>query len=255
MSIPESLAITKDVQQLRTGNLILDFYSEKSDLFLSWEHQDEERSSFQVSPLTGDNSDKKWKRWIVKDMSELFISPRLPELPLVVKPSSELYIQPGASITLYVEIPLTLVCSSSQKSTHSIVEIDTEKLKKTWFGESTSGELCYLLKTGINTELPDQRYEHHAIAPVTVNNDAHEQLNMKRFSLDMNSFNLYRGSDGYWTDHQVVRFRGSVSQSQIRILGKPAMADSLQLVSAGRRKALTDFVRKSFDTFLFPRGF
>lgn len=255
MSIPESLAITKEIQQLRTGNLILDFYSDKSDLFLSWEHQDEERSGFQVSASTVDVSEKKWKQWIVKDMSELFISPRLPELPLVVKPSSELYIQPGASVTLFVEIPLTLVCSSSHKNSHSIVEIDTEKLKKTWFGESTSGELCYLLKTGINTELPETRFEHHAIAPVTVNNSANEQLNVKRFSLDMNSFNLYRGNDGYWTDHQVVRFRGSLSQSQIRILGKPSMAGELQLASAGRKKVLTDFVRKSFDTFLFPRGF
>lgn len=255
MSIPESLTITENVQQLKTGNLILDFYSDESNLYLFWEHEEEERRSFQISSDNAVDGERKWKRWVVGEMSELYISPRLPELPLVVKPTSELHIQSGAQVTLYVEIPLTLVCRSSEKGNDTLVEIDTEKLKKTWFGEPTNGELCYFLKTGINTELSEMsRYEHHAIAPVTIVNDANEQLNVKRLSLDMNVFNLYRGSDGYWTDHQQVKFKGSVSESQIRNLGKPAKTSDLVLVAAGRKK-FKDIVRKSFDTFLFPRGF
>lgn len=255
MSLPETLTITKDVQQLKTGSLILDFYVDESNLFLFWEHEEEERRSFQISTNITFDSSRKWKRWVVGDMTQLYITPRLPELPLVVKPSSELHIQSGAKVTLYVEIPLTLVCRGSEKSSDTLVEIHTEKLKKTWFGEPTSGELCYFLKTGINTEHSEMsRYEHHAIAPVTIVNDANEQLNVKRLSLDMNVFNLYRGGDGYWTDHQQVKFKGSVSESQIRNLGKPLVDSELQLVAAGRKK-FKDIVRKSFDTFLFPRGF
>lgn len=190
-----------------------------------------------------------WSRWVLESPTNtVTLSPCLPDRSVVVQPDMPMRVPPGQRCLFFVTVPLWIAVTVGEEERVGLCELATTSLSKTWFGDPTSGELCYALRSrGKRTLEPAARAVHSAVCPVHLSNATAAPLEVQHFCIHSEHLSIYRVPGRMWTDEVEVVYQGGDQDRQTAaVRGAPAIEGEATLVSGPRRKAEQGLMRKSF---------
>ncbi|MAS95143.1 MAG: hypothetical protein CMO55_18255 [Verrucomicrobiales bacterium] len=195
-----------------------------------------------------DDDSAKWTRWAVSNNSDkIQILPSLPDLPVLVNPTTPFNILPGADVRLFVRLPISVTVGVRGDLEQTLLEVPTEKLSNTWFGETDNGELCYWLEADIHTEPLPEIDAAGAMAVLAVHNDSSETLPVERICLRVGGLTLYQADDRLVTNATVIRYQGGVQPSNVTLKNNPPREyKAAKLVNLPREAGPQNVVGRTF---------
>ncbi len=260
-SIWDAVAIESDILY-RAGFSTLTVWLKHSDedIYLATERQSRERKPFALSEARGakEPADLSWGRWVVgQETSQVQFIPAMPDRPIVVRPAYPLRVPTRKNAVFFMSIPIWIRVVVRPPEGSILCEIPSLVLSNTWFGDPTSGELCYALRTRALRsldEIEDRPYV--ATCPISVQNHAPAELNFERLCVQVQHLNVYRARTRLWTNELEVRFQGEEHSSQITI-GKqpPAFAIEPEVACLARKPAEKTLLTQSFSFLRSLTGF
>jgi len=216
------------------------------ELQMAHEYVDEAISSDEANPPVGEA----WQRWTLKrGIKDFQLLPILPDLPLVVRPESSFKLLPGVRTNIYVRIPIWI---SGILGGHTLFELPTIRLSKTWFGDFYNGEVCYWLLSSARKEIkPDSTPDYLAISPIEVVNRSAQVLQMDKLCHRVRKLSLYHNGTELWSNKTTVNYQGDNKISEIEFTNKPpAQAGSNKALSRARDQVGKSFTAKTFNSIL-----
>lgn len=110
----------------------------------------------QESVVDDDLEHLDWTRYVTIKDDDVAIQPALPDRPVLLRPQSPIVILPGRWGQFYFSVPLWIrFVSGSGSGLSTMVEIPSQNLSSTWFGDMESGELCYSMNSRLLRSLPE----------------------------------------------------------------------------------------------------
>ena len=142
--------------------------------------------------------------------NSLIIAPALPVKPLVFK-GSGLNVLPEQKITLFLKIPLTFqIYFSKIQSENLLREITYKRMSNTWFGDPDSGEPAFTLGSEYYLNFDEiEITDFEAICPVTVKNNADENLSVQRLIIRDEFLTLFKNENKMVTSLVEIEFKGT----------------------------------------------
>jgi hypothetical protein len=180
----------------------------------------------------------------------LYLTPILPDRPLVIRPITPLYVPAGESTNIFASSPLWVRIEVGQPP-HIIREIPIRRPSDTWFGPSTmEGELCYADKTTgrLRVEYVPTRV-HRAITKVMIRNQASLPLQVERLSLPVIYLSLFCTPDGLlWTQMVTMDRTRNTGMAALNVTNQlPIAAKEARLVSGPRQMSGQNMVVRAFE--------
>ncbi|WP_455382172.1 hypothetical protein [Salinispira pacifica] len=222
------------------------------DWYVAHEWLESEPAVYRVSqlPLRDTPDDVEWRRWTAaKESMTVAVTPHLPDRPLVVKPSAEIKIPAGNRALFFVSIPLWFRVSVGHPRPIQLTEIPSVVLSNSWFGDVTSGELCYSLRTTATREVDSSEViMHRATCPMHIHNNSPTELDFQRLCVHAEYLRLYEGANRLYTNHVKVAFRGEEHLSQIELSKTaPDIEPDCRLIQSARMQADQSLMKKTFQ--------
>lgn len=186
--------------------------------------------------------------------TQLSVSPRLADRPVISRPDVALFIPPAQSIQLYVSTPLWL-----QVRAHGVLlqERPVVRPSDTWSGPTTRpGGLCYAASTMARATLDDFPYSAwRAVTPIRISNGGADMAAVERLHLPVPFLSLYQAANGTLWTQAVELTRSGDEVLELERMGSeaPVEAGDSVLLSEPRRRADRGLLSKAFGT-LFGRG-
>lgn len=208
-------------------------------------------------------------------------APSMPDKPLVIRPESSIFLPEGKEGLFFVEIPLWLRITGTGKADGSdeiiLAELPTRELSKTWFGNLSAGELCYISRTRFLSGVRDDHLgtgapepggrgasmyadseaseaaqttaaRTTAICPVTVKNFSTSLLEFERVCIRTEFLSIFEGDNRLWTSAVELVHQGHEEASQTTGSGPPRqLTGEGRLLAPGRAVPDNSIVRKSFS--------
>jgi hypothetical protein len=212
----------------------------------------------------GDGSEYDWTR-IVTPVSRpvLRAIPAMPDKPLVVRPEYPIFLPSGKEGLFFVEIPMWIRITGSEGKGFSgellLNEVAVQEMSKTWFGNLSAGELCYVYRTRAANEIPPidaaasseispAPFVSTAVCPVAVKNSASSLLEFGRFCLRTEFLSIFAGDDRLWTSAVQLEYRGQEEAAQSTGSEAPKQLTGVgTLLTPPRAVPDNSIVRKSFS--------
>jgi hypothetical protein len=202
--------------------------------------------------------DLSFSRWVVgQDVSTVQFVPAMPDRSIVVRPAVPLKVPTGKDALFFMSIPVWVRVLAQPPNGIILCELPSLVLSNTWFGEPTSGELCYALRTRAMRSLEEiEKRPYTAICPVSIRNRSPKELNFERLCVRVEHLNVYRGRQRLWTNELEVRYQGDEYSSQVTIgKGAPKFAEDLIKVCEAREPAEKTLLKQSFSFLRSLTGF
>ncbi len=132
----------------------------------------------------------------------LRLTPRLADLPVVVRPETPLAIPPGQNTVLYVGTSVWVRLESLGQGEPRLTDIPVFRPSDTWFGSNTRiGELCYASRTKARTRIDLLgRVPHRAVTPVELTNNGADTLHILQLRIPVPALGLFEADQRLWTD-------------------------------------------------------
>lgn len=188
-------------------------------------------------------------RFIVNNSQQLYLDPGLPELPVVIKPKSELSILPGQLLSTYIDVPLVFQISlGTIKKKYLLKEFPALSLSRSWFGDPDSGEVAYFLESPMQSDINSCDSDYSCIhCPVSITNRSNQILSLDRMILRVPYLTIYRGQNRFYTNRTKISYTGQDQVSQINIIKTPPdVHEKLTVVSPPRLAIDSGVLHKSF---------
>jgi hypothetical protein len=202
--------------------------------------------------------DLSFSRWVVgQDVSAVQFVPAMPDRSMIVRPAVPLKVPTGKDALFFLSIPVWVRVIAQPPDGIRLCELPTLILSNTWFGEPTSGELCYALRTRAMRSLGEiAKRPYTAVCPVSIRNRAPKELNFERLCVRVEHLNVYKGRERLWTNELEVRFQGDEHSSQVTIAeGAPRFAEDLKKVCVARQPVEKTLLKQSFSFLRSLTGF
>lgn len=229
-----------------------------SEKYGSEKYNSEKYNSENLSSLSPDSENEsskleleKWSRYVANYSSrELVVSPCLPDKGVVVKPEQDFYLTANGSARIYVRVPIWIRCQYGSHDLAPQVDIPTNILSLTWFGEFDRGELCYwMTSSGTRSFNPEDSRLHLAVCPLQINNSSDETLLISKLRLKVETLSLFLDGNHIWGSETSVTYRGTSGVSKVDVLnGPPQDARNAMQVAPARRN-----IRRSMSLLTFGR--
>lgn len=237
------------LMKIKIADLTLYLMLLKKDIKIAYVYTNDKTSSYIIKKT---NEPLDWKRWPLKgELTNIKISPALPDRPLLVKSESALNLPVNFESLVYIRFPVSIKITTIYKNkSEDLIELPTVKLSNTWFGSFKEGEVCYSLSSGIRTEIePDSKRPFMAICPFTLKNKADEHLEIDRICLRSDYLSLFQDETQLWTDELAITYKGKHEISQVLFSGKkPVSAGKCIMVTEPRTVLKKSLNASSFST-------
>jgi len=232
----------------------------REDWYLASQRPGKETNPAPLSEVKGrkPRQDLNFSRWVVgPDVSTVQFVPAMPDRSIVVRPAVPLKVPAGKDALFFLSIPVWVRVLAQPPKGITLCELPTLILSNTWFGEPTSGELCYALRTRAMRSLEEiENRPYTAICPVSIRNRAPKELDFERLCVRVEHLNVYRGRQRLWTNELEVRFQGDEHSSQVTIgKGAPKFAENLIKVCEAREPVENALLKQSFSFLRSLTGF
>lgn len=225
-----------EVMRLDVGPLTLWLKGLENEVWLGSQRADET-----VVPA-GDTppDDLEWSRWALSDVPHrLRLRPVLPDRLLVVKPEHPFTLLRRAKARVYMRVPAWVrveALEGDRTKGATLMEIPTEVLSDTWWGDFLTGELGYWLTTKARRELSDELFEPHLImSTLQLTNRSEDDLRVEKLALRVEHLSTYEGGGRLWAEETNVFYLGEAEGSDIRMLDRPPVeAEGAREISPAR---------------------
>lgn len=195
------------------------------------------------------DEDLEWSRWSFSTNPDtLTLQPCLPDKTIVVHSEYPQHILPGDEARIYVGIPATVRFKLHRKEEQTLLELSSEPLPRTWFGDRLEGELCYWWSTRARRFIPDMNKDSTRIGcPIHIKNRADEELNFDKFSHRVTQLYVYKFEGGLWTDETQISYLGEEEMSELISQGTlPEELKGAEQVTPPREEVRRSFVSRTF---------
>jgi hypothetical protein len=153
------------------------------------------------------------------------VLPAFPDRPLVVKPEHPFTLMRRAHARVYMRVPLWVRLEAVEEEHGKgslLVEVPTERLSETWWGDFRDGELAYWLTTSARRELRDELFEPHlVISTLQLENHSEGALPVEKLALRVEHLSIYEKEGRLWAEEVRVEYRGEAEGSDIIMDDEP----------------------------------
>ncbi len=210
----------------------------------------DELSGADSDGVSVDASELSWVRFVTVRNDDVYTQPALPDRPIVIRPRSPIVILPGRRGRFFFSVPLWVrFVSQPGGRVVTMVEVPTQNLSSTWFGDMETGELCYsvdsrLLRTMQETDVADA----YARCEVEIRNGSRERLQFERICVHVEHMHLYAADGKFWSNQVSVVFKGAEQVSQLSYLpGPPKTEPTAEVVCEPREVLDMNIFKRSFN--------
>lgn len=181
--------------------------------------------------------------------------PMLPERSIVVRPENPLKIISGQKTLFFVSIPLTIrfeLLQGPHRTT--LVDIPTQVLSNTLFGDTMTGELSFALKTAAKHRLETvTKRRWRAICAVTVVNKSDRNLDLQRLCVQSRHLGCFQGKDFLWTHPIVVTHRSEKEEIVVTFGDEPPSFEAIgEQLSEAREPVKKSLLRRGLSSLRLP---
>ncbi len=239
----------------KLGSLSLWIEHRNKEYLISHVYTEEEAkvaSVTQVSTQRDLPEDLSWNRYIVQDPSARFqLVPSLPDRAVVVSPEFPIKLAPKSGAVFYMSIPLWVQIMLGTKKKILLMEIPSQILSNTWFGDSMTGELCYALTTRARRGVEETaEMKHRIICPVHVRNSGTDPLDFQKLCVHVEHLKIYGGTRYLWSNEVFITYMGEEQPSEVRYEEKmPKFEEECVVLSLEREPAQKNIIVRSFSFF------
>lgn len=198
------------------------------------------------------NSDEEpdWTRIVTSGRESVFLQPALPDRAVVIRPRSPIVILPGRFGRFFFSVPLWIrYVSESSGKKNSMLEIPTQQLSSTWFGDMETGELCYSVDSRLLREMSDEDAdEAYARCEIEIRNNSRERLRFERICVHVEFMTLFSDDERFWSNRVRVSFKGAEQVSQLSYTtGPPEQVSGAKMVCEPRHVMDKNIFKRSFN--------
>ena len=197
--------------------------------------------------------DAPWTRWVLNQTSpKIRLIPAFPDLPVIVKPEYSFNLMTNTEARIYVRVPLWVRIQLVTDPPLMVKEIPIVTLSQTWFGDYTSGELCYWLATTARRKVgPDLFRPFLAVCPIHIHNVSGEMLKVDKVCLRVIYLSLFHLEGQFWSDETKIIHKGKDNDTQLEFIGvAPPEAPQAMMVSGARMDMRKKYLGKTFASFM-----
>ncbi len=191
-----------------------------------------------------------WNRFVCADDSNIIqLLPALQDRAVVVGSEMPVKIFPDNSALFFLSIPIWIRIYAGENRKIMLTEIATIVLSNTWFGDPTTGELCYSLRTRARRSIDDLEISpHRAVCPVQIINRSQINLDFQKLSVHVEHLKIYSGQKRLWTNEVCISFVSEDQLSKIVFSDKiPAFEDGCTLLSEERAVVDKSILKRSIS--------
>ena len=208
--------------------------------------------SEQVRELDAPPPQARISRAISTEKSDsLVFAPRLPDRPLVFRPTGDFYVGAQERVVVYFRVPLwVVVCVPNPW--RELLEMPLCQLSDTWFGPpTTEGQLCYAAGESWHAQLPEVSSESHARVRAEIVNPESSSMRVDRLKLRVGVLGLFAtdASEAWTSDVRYFRTKGSDYVTMEVGSQLPICAPTAQLLSEPRRPNNQNVVMRALSQF------
>ncbi len=197
--------------------------------------------------------DAPWSRWALSHTSpKIRMIPVFPDLPVIVKPEYSFNLLTNTEAKIYVRVPLWVRIQLATNPPVTVKEVPIVTLSQTWFGDYTSGELCYWLATTARRKVGTDLFRPFlAVCPIHISNVSEEVLTVEKVCLRVVYLSLFHHEGQFWSDETRIIHKGRDNDTQLEFIGvAPGEAPRAAMVSAARIDARKKHLGKTFASFM-----
>lgn len=148
-----------------------------------WRAQDRKTSEIRrdfSGPTRVDGQASDSDRRVYFDQDTIALRPLTLDRPFVVVPQVMIDIHPGHAAAFTIDLPVSYHWVGVDGT--ELARPNTIQLTKTWFGDGSSGEACFLWKTDLKP-LESQPFGSLARVPIRIHNQGKSVLNLRQFAV------------------------------------------------------------------------
>lgn len=188
-------------------------------------------------------------KFITQEVDSIYIQPSFPELPIIIRSSSNLSVLPKAKLKAFVEVPLILSVYSGNKSKKELLfETPIKKLSKSFLGDPETGELSYSLESPLYLNYTDYEINNRsAYCKITISNKTSTVMNFERMILRVPNFNIYEGNNVFFSNPESIQYVGRDASNQMTISKQPPnVGFTLKQIVNSRQLIDSNLLKRSF---------
>ncbi len=231
-----ALPASGETQRVDIGPLTLWLTALQNEVWLAFRRSSEGR------PAPGDEppDDLDWSRWALSNTPHrLRLRPVLPDRLVVVKPEHPFTLLRKATARVYTRVPAWVrveAVEGSRSKGKTLVEIPTEVLSDTWWGDFLTGELGYWLTTKARRGLTPELFEPHLVmSTLQLVNRSDDALPVEKLAWRVEHLSTYEKDGRLWAEETTVSYLGDAEGSEIHMEDRPPEeADGAHEISAAR---------------------
>ena len=231
--------------QLEFGQLLLEISHSPFEWIVRYRHRRKDQHD------GGEYGPENVLRYVFdKSEKTVTITAMLADRAVVTRPLSPISLMAGAATQVFISTPLYLAVNIAS---HRLVELPVVQLSDTWFGNKSTGELCYsdTTRARLDPSAVENLY-FKAVTPVTIKNQSGRQLLLDRINVPVPMLQLFRvpGADkSFVTTSITVTLSESVEETRIQ-LGSAQEHRDAELISPARKPQKKQFLYRAIDLFL-----
>jgi hypothetical protein len=194
---------------------------------------------------------KGWRDISLPEKHEIFLVPRTPDLPVVLRSEELMELAVDSTMDMEVLLPLWLqVCHTGKKDRKTVEgvleDIPTISMKRSWFGTPESGEVAYSWRFYPRDRRSYQR--HLLTVPVTIHNRSSSVLRFERVLLRVIHLGVFSLGERLMTNKVTIVFKGTEQLSQISFESDESVKRRGGISRSGpREQSNSAIIRKSFS--------
>lgn len=234
------------VNKWQNGPLVIWFQKLENELWVGYQYFSADADPVPETPP----ADLNWSRFTIDTPNpKLDICPVFPDRSVVIKTEYPFWLTTKAQVKIYVRVPIW-VRVEIKSAKIKLAEIPVVVLSNTWFGDNTSGQLCYWISSSARQTMePDAGRQFLAICPINIKNKTEEDLLVEKFCFRVSELSLFYDGEQLWSDETRVNYRGSGDISLIDVTGKaPQEAKSARKIGEPRHPRKKGITQKTFET-------
>jgi len=218
------------------------------------------RAEHGVAPPIEPPDDVDWDRWALRDVPHhLSVLPVFPDRPLLIKPDHSFTLMRMASARIYSRVPAWVrlqVVETETGLASTLVEVPTETLSDTWWGDFVEGSLAYWLPTKARRELRPELFEPHLIiCTIQLANGSTDNLAVEQLVLRVEHLSIFERPGELWGEEVVVEYQGESVGSDIRMGDLPPREAEGAVEITPARAQSRGFRARTFARFMALGGF
>ena len=237
----------------KIGSLSLWIEHRDEEYLISHTYIDEDANVLSATQVrdTGDvPQDLSWNRYIVQDPSIKFqLVPALPDRAVVVSPEFSIKLAPNSDVVFFMSLPVWVQIMAGSKKKVLFMEIPSQILSNTWFGDAMTGELCYALTTRALRNVEEHGVRPQLIVcPVRILNREHDAFDFQSLSVHVEHLKVYSGPRHLWSNEVNITYKGKEQPSEIRYIVRiPNYEKNCVLLSLERQPVQKRIISRSFS--------